>query len=580
MMAMLQLFIAPLLAALLTLWAALLAFAAESDADLPRALGRRRSPTSAGGTASLSRQLARRASLAARPGGRRCRRRGGMVGVVAPAQSLLRLVLAIGLVWVVGDLLPRLLAVVGAGNRSEVGEHRAGHCRAVRQIEAVVCVSDALEARVALHVDAVLRAGTVVGSKLDQRVGGVRVRCPERVVARRRIGAQARVVREQEVAVQVEGPVAVRHQLDVVGAAHREVRVEEDHALEGQLPDAAVRCRWAPLQLAAACPEAVEGARAEKRHEVLEPEARVRSRRRARVVVEQTRRRAAGRPCTRAVVERAGGGRLPVGDVLCGGIGRLRRQRRRQRRMRVAGVDPRAAVVRVLRVRVAGGVLPAVELGPAAVDDRGRRDRTGGSPDRVVRTVDVHGAPDVNGDRRTGRVPDRRVGAARDADVAFDPDGDGDCPGTAECRRRQRGRGIDAHLVGRERAGVRRAAHHEPVAVDRRSLHCPGGARLLDRLLQHPRDLPVRRDGGCVERPGGASLRRRPGHLVSVDRRGGRLRRMDAACLGCDRRVGGEIEACLAGGQSADGLTVRGRRSSGWRTSATRPQSHRPRGRP
>ena len=31
-MAMLQLFIAPLMAALLTLWAALLAFAAESDA--------------------------------------------------------------------------------------------------------------------------------------------------------------------------------------------------------------------------------------------------------------------------------------------------------------------------------------------------------------------------------------------------------------------------------------------------------------------------------------------------------------------------------------------------------------------
>jgi len=38
MIAMLQLFIAPLLAALLTLWAAWLALAAESDADLPRAL--------------------------------------------------------------------------------------------------------------------------------------------------------------------------------------------------------------------------------------------------------------------------------------------------------------------------------------------------------------------------------------------------------------------------------------------------------------------------------------------------------------------------------------------------------------
>ena len=39
MMAMLQLFIAPLVAAGLTLWAAWLALAAESDADLPRALG-------------------------------------------------------------------------------------------------------------------------------------------------------------------------------------------------------------------------------------------------------------------------------------------------------------------------------------------------------------------------------------------------------------------------------------------------------------------------------------------------------------------------------------------------------------
>jgi hypothetical protein len=39
MMAMLQLFIAPLVAAALTLWSAWLALAAESDADLPRALG-------------------------------------------------------------------------------------------------------------------------------------------------------------------------------------------------------------------------------------------------------------------------------------------------------------------------------------------------------------------------------------------------------------------------------------------------------------------------------------------------------------------------------------------------------------
>ncbi len=51
MIAMLQLFIAPLLAAGFTLWAAWLALAAESDADLPRALA----GEAAGAT--LSRQL-------------------------------------------------------------------------------------------------------------------------------------------------------------------------------------------------------------------------------------------------------------------------------------------------------------------------------------------------------------------------------------------------------------------------------------------------------------------------------------------------------------------------------------------
>nr|MBA3260469.1 hypothetical protein [Gemmatimonadales bacterium] len=50
MIAMLQLFIAPLLAAALTLWAAWLALAAESDADLPRALGGELSTGVAAGT--------------------------------------------------------------------------------------------------------------------------------------------------------------------------------------------------------------------------------------------------------------------------------------------------------------------------------------------------------------------------------------------------------------------------------------------------------------------------------------------------------------------------------------------------
>ena len=86
MMAMLQLFIAPLLAALLTLWAARLAFAAESDADLPRALGGEFDTEQSGADALPP--AACRASLAARPGGRRGRRRGGLVGLVSRAQPL------------------------------------------------------------------------------------------------------------------------------------------------------------------------------------------------------------------------------------------------------------------------------------------------------------------------------------------------------------------------------------------------------------------------------------------------------------------------------------------------------------
>ncbi len=80
MMAMLQLFIAPLVAAALTLWAAWLALAAESDADLPRALGGEFSNESGAGT--LVAQPARGPSRAARARGRRRRRRGGLVGAL------------------------------------------------------------------------------------------------------------------------------------------------------------------------------------------------------------------------------------------------------------------------------------------------------------------------------------------------------------------------------------------------------------------------------------------------------------------------------------------------------------------
>src|SRR5439155_14154607 len=108
-MAMLQLFIAPLLAAGLTLWAAWLALAAESDADLPRALGGERSNETGGGSVSRKLHIAHLALLVLAGAAA-----GGAVAWWAwsPVQRLLRLVLAIALVWVVGDLLPRLLAVV------------------------------------------------------------------------------------------------------------------------------------------------------------------------------------------------------------------------------------------------------------------------------------------------------------------------------------------------------------------------------------------------------------------------------------------------------------------------------------
>jgi len=110
MMAMLQLFIAPLAAAALTLWAAWLALGAESDADLPRALGGEFAHQ-AGAAGRLSRSLhVAHLALLVLAGAAA----GGAVAWWAwsPGQRLVRLVLAIGLVWVVGDLLPRLLAVV------------------------------------------------------------------------------------------------------------------------------------------------------------------------------------------------------------------------------------------------------------------------------------------------------------------------------------------------------------------------------------------------------------------------------------------------------------------------------------
>ena len=102
-------FIAPMVAAALTLWAAWLALAAEADADLPRSLSGQIG--SSAGTDTLSRNLhvAHLALLVLA---------GAAAGVAvawwawSPAAGLMRLFLAVLLVWVLADLVPRLLAAV------------------------------------------------------------------------------------------------------------------------------------------------------------------------------------------------------------------------------------------------------------------------------------------------------------------------------------------------------------------------------------------------------------------------------------------------------------------------------------
>jgi CBS domain containing-hemolysin-like protein len=107
--AMLQLFIAPLLAALLTLWAGWFALAAESDADLPRSLSGQLGPEGTPGTLSRNLHVANLALLVLAGAAA-----GGAVAWWAwsPAVGLVRLLLAVLLVWVLGDLVPRLLAAV------------------------------------------------------------------------------------------------------------------------------------------------------------------------------------------------------------------------------------------------------------------------------------------------------------------------------------------------------------------------------------------------------------------------------------------------------------------------------------
>ncbi|HEX5385951.1 MAG TPA: hemolysin family protein [Gemmatimonadales bacterium] len=109
MIAMLRLFFGPLILTALTLWAAWLALAAEADADLPRSLSGQLETDV--GPVALSRQLhvAHLALLVLA---------GAAAGatsawwVWSPLPGFARLILAVLLVWILGDLLPRIVAAV------------------------------------------------------------------------------------------------------------------------------------------------------------------------------------------------------------------------------------------------------------------------------------------------------------------------------------------------------------------------------------------------------------------------------------------------------------------------------------
>ena len=129
MMAMLQLFIAPLVAAALTLWAAWLALAAESDADLPAGARRRVLRTSPAPARSSRNLHVAHLALLVLAGAAA----GGAVAWWArsPAAGLVRLTLAVGLVWVLGDLLP------AAARRGGARAHRTRPARGGRHPGAV-----------------------------------------------------------------------------------------------------------------------------------------------------------------------------------------------------------------------------------------------------------------------------------------------------------------------------------------------------------------------------------------------------------------------------------------------------------
>ena len=109
MIGALQLWLAPVLGAVLTLWAALVALAAEANAPLPRMLAVRAPDSS--GTPSLPRSL-HVIHLTLLLGAGAMAAAAVTWWVRPPAEAIPRFLLAALLVWLVGDLLPRVLAVL------------------------------------------------------------------------------------------------------------------------------------------------------------------------------------------------------------------------------------------------------------------------------------------------------------------------------------------------------------------------------------------------------------------------------------------------------------------------------------
>ena len=109
MIGALQQFIAPLVMLILTLWASLIAFANESEEELPRVLARQLAATTGPLPVQRSLHIAHLILMA-------------LAGVVAggsvlwwirgPGGAFPRLLVGVSLVWALGDLLPRLLTAI------------------------------------------------------------------------------------------------------------------------------------------------------------------------------------------------------------------------------------------------------------------------------------------------------------------------------------------------------------------------------------------------------------------------------------------------------------------------------------